>query len=62
MFGPTITYADAVKLANTAGRDAGNRSAERSGRKTWNESDRDIAQQTCDAMLIRFGFGHLVEC
>jgi len=61
MFSPTISYRDAVKIANAAGRDAANRSASHAGRKAWNETDRDAAQETSDAVLIRYGFGHLVE-
>jgi hypothetical protein len=57
----TYTYRQAVQFANSAGRDAGNRSAQRNGRKAWNEEDRDAAQQTCDAVLIRLGFGHLIS-
>jgi hypothetical protein len=57
----TYTYRDAVKLANAAGRDAGNRSAQRHNRKAWNEDDQQAAHEACDAVLVRLGFGHLVE-
>ena len=60
MFSPAITYRDAVKIANAAGRDAGNRSAARDGRRAWNETDRDAALEACNAVLVRLGFGHLV--
>lgn len=57
----TWTYIDAVRVANAAGRDAGNRSCERGGRCLWSEEDRDAARQACNAVLTRLGFGHLVE-
>jgi hypothetical protein len=57
----TYTYREAVAFANAAGRDAANRSAQRNGRKVWNEIDLEAAQEASDAVLARLGFGHLVE-
>lgn len=58
---PKHSYAAAVRIANAAGRDEANRSAARAGRKSWNDDDLQAARETCDAVLIRLGFGHLIE-
>ena len=52
------TFGEAARVANAAGRDAGNRSIHTAGRTLWNEDDREAACQTSDAVMDALGFGH----
>lgn len=47
---------DMLRIANAAGRDAGNRSMRRAGRSAWNEDDWNAAHDVARSVLAAMGF------
>jgi hypothetical protein len=52
----TYTMEQAVKIANMAGRDAGNRSARAAGRTEWSAADYAAALAANDVALRAMGY------
>jgi len=50
------TFREALRLANAAGLDAGNRSAKRVGRADWSGDDYDAACDTIETVLCALGY------
>ena len=50
------TYHEAVAIANSAGRDAGNRSARNAGRIIWSLDDLRAGAKVCKEVLESLGF------
>lgn len=50
------TYTEAVRLANSAGLDAGKRRMRKAGRKAMSASDADHAAQVTTKLLVDLGF------
>lgn len=56
-----VSMQDAIKIASSAGRDAGNRSATRNRRDAWNEDDLSAAQEANRIVMYAFGYAHMLD-
>jgi len=50
------TFPEAMKLARSAGQDAGDRNARKHNRTAWSEDDWDVACEATNKVLAALGF------